>query len=189
LTSDLRVAGVSRITVAATPSTSTAHLSAYLVDYGPATSRSTTGEGIRTLTTESCWGENRTGDDACYRDTVATTASVDAQVIARGWADLANYSSLSTPRTLVPGTKYTISFRLSAADWVVPRGHRLGLVIAGNDSSMTTTPSQLPRVTVTLGETSAQIPIVGTLPQATTHTPAADPAKIQADITPGRLDG
>jgi X-Pro dipeptidyl-peptidase len=189
LTSDLRVAGVSRITVAATPSTSTAHLSAYLVDYGPATSRSTTGEGIRTLTTESCWGENRTGDDACYRDTVATTASVDAQVIARGWADLANYASLSTPRTLVPGTKYTINFRLSATDWVVPRGHRLGLVIAGNDSSMTATPSQLPRVTMTLGETSAQIPIVGTLLQATTHSPALDPTKIQTDITPGRLDG
>ncbi|MET0238195.1 MAG: Xaa-Pro dipeptidyl-peptidase [Kibdelosporangium sp.] len=189
LTSDLRVAGVSRITVAATPSTSTAHLSVYLVDYGPATSRSTTGEGIRTLTTESCWGENRTGDDACYRDTAATVSTVDAQVIARGWADLANYSSLSTPRTLVPGTKYTIGFRLSAADWVVPRGHRLGLVIAGTDSSMTTSPAQLPRITVTLGETSAQIPVVGTLPQAVTTGSGQDATRIQPDITPGRLDG
>jgi len=188
LTADLRVAGVSRITVAATPSTSTAHLSAYLVDYGTATARSSTGEGIRTLTTESCWGEDRPGDDACYRDTAATTTTVDAQVIARGWADLANYASLSTPRTLTPGTKYTMTFRLSTTDWIVPAGHRLALVIAGTDSSMTTTPAQLPRVTVSLAETSVQIPLLGTVPAA---QPTAGPqvTRIQHDTAPGRLDG
>ena len=187
LAADLRVAGVSRITVAATPSTSTAHLSAYLVDYGSATSRSSTGEGIRTLTTESCWGEDRPGDDACYRDTEATTATVDAQIIARGWADLANYSSLSTPQPLTPGTKYTMTFRLSTTDWILPAGHRLALVIAGNDSSMTSTPAQLPRVTINLAETSAQIPLLGTVPTARS---AAGPqvGRIQQDIVPGRLD-
>src|SRR6476469_378075 len=188
LTTDLRVAGVSRITVAATPSTSTAHLSAYLVDYGTATVRSTTGEGIRTLTTESCWGEDRPGDDACYRDTAATTTTVDAQVIARGWADLANYASLSTPRTLTPGTRYTMTFRLSTADWTVPAGHRLALVIAGTDSSMTTTPAQLPRVTIALAETSVQLPLLGTVPAA--RSAAGPPtARIQPDTVPGRLDG
>ncbi|HEU5474657.1 MAG TPA: Xaa-Pro dipeptidyl-peptidase [Actinophytocola sp.] len=188
LTSDLRVAGLSRITVAATPSTSTAHLSAYLVDYGSATSRGTTGEGIRTLTTESCWGEDRPGDDACYRDTVPTTAGVDAQIIARGWADLANHASLSTPRTLTPGTKYTITFRLSTTDWIVPRGHRLALVIAGNDSSMTTTPSRLPRITVSLAETTVVIPVVGTVP-AVPSGPAPRATLVQPDPVPGRLDG
>jgi X-Pro dipeptidyl-peptidase len=182
------VAGVSRITVAATPSTSTANLSAYLVDYGTATSRGTTGEGIRTLTTESCWGEDRPGDDACYRDTAATTASVTAQVIARGWADLANFASLSTPRALTPGTTYTITFRLSTTDWIVPRGHRLGLVIAGNDSSMTTTPAQLPRVTVSLATTSVQVPVIGALP-AFGSAPAPQVTLVQPDAVPGRLDG
>jgi X-Pro dipeptidyl-peptidase len=187
LTADLRAAGVSRITVAATPSTSTAHLSAYLVDYGTATVRSSTGEGIRTLTTESCWGEDRPGDDACYRDTAPTTATVDAQVIARGWADLANYASLSTPRTLTPGTKYTMTFRLSTTDWVVPAGHRLALVIAGNDSSMTATPAQLPRVTIDLAGTSVQVPLLGTVPAAgATGSPQV--TRIQPDAVPGRLD-
>ncbi|MBB4911611.1 CocE/NonD family hydrolase [Actinophytocola algeriensis] len=188
LATDLRVAGVSRVTVAATPSTSTAHLSAYLVDYGPATARGSSGEGIRTLATESCWGENRPGDDACYRDTVATTAAVDAQVIARGWADLANYASLSTPRTLTPGTRYTMTFRLSTTDWTVPAGHRLALVIAGNDSSMTTTPGQLPRVTIGLAETSVRIPLLGTVPAARSG-PAPEVVRIQPDPVPGRLDG
>jgi X-Pro dipeptidyl-peptidase len=188
LTADLRVAGVSRITVAATPSTSTAHLSAYLVDYGSATTRSSSGEGIRTLTTESCWGEDRPGDDACYRDTAATTATVDAQVIARGWADLANYASLSTPRTLTPGTKYTMTFRLSTTDWTVLAGHQLALVIAGTDSSMTSAPSQFPRVTISLAETSVRIPLLGTVPAARA---AAGPrvTRIQPDIVPNRLDG
>ncbi|HET9138469.1 Xaa-Pro dipeptidyl-peptidase [Actinophytocola sp.] len=188
LASDLRIAGISRITVAVTPSTSTAHLSAYLVDYGTATSRSSTGEGIRTLTTESCWGENRPGDDACYRDTAPTTATVDAQIIARGWADLANFASLSTPRTLTAGTRYTMTFRLSTTDWVVPRGHRLGLVIAGTDSTMTTTPSRLPRLTVSLADTFVQIPMTGSLPGA---QPGAAPqaALVQPDVSPGRLDG
>ena len=188
LTSDLRVAGVSRITVAATPSTSTAHLSAFLVDYGSATSRSSTGEGIRTLTTESCWGEDRPGDDACYRDTAPTTASVTAQVIARGWADLANFASLSTPRTLTPGSKVTMTFRLSTTDWIVPRGHRLALIIAGTDSSMTTTPSQLPRLTISLAETSVQIPMIGTI-QAAAAAAVPPALVVQPDAVPGRLDG
>ena len=133
-------------------------------------------------------GREPPGDDACYRDTAATTATVDAQIIARGWADLANYSSLSTPRTLTPGTKYTMTFRLSTTDWVVPAGHRLALVIAGNDSSMTSTPAQLPRVTVGLAETSVQLPLLGTVPAARS-TAGPQVTRIQPDTVPGQLDG
>ncbi|WP_045314432.1 Xaa-Pro dipeptidyl-peptidase [Lentzea aerocolonigenes] len=168
LTSDLRIAGTSSITVGVSSSTPTAHLTAYLVDYGPARVR--TGEGIRTLTTESCWGESRTGDDACYKNTEATAGNVDAQVIARGWADLANYASLSTPRAITPGTKYRMTFRLSTTDHLIPAGHRLGLLIAGTDSSATTRPSQLPRLTYDLADTSVRVPMKGSLPSA-----SADP--------------
>ncbi len=186
LTADLRLSGVSSLTVAASPSTSTAHLSAFLVDFGPATIRS--GEGIRTLTTESCWGESRTGDDACYRDTATTTTSVGAEIIARGWADLANHSSLTTPTTLVPGTKYTMTFRLSTTDHVVPRGHRLGLVIAGADTSQISAPSRLPRVTLDLARTSVGLPVVGAVP-ATTGDLTVGPVRVAPERAPGGLDG
>ncbi|GLZ29566.1 X-Pro dipeptidyl-peptidase [Lentzea sp. NBRC 105346] len=159
LGSDLRIAGTSSITVSVSSSTPTAHLTALLVDYGSAVTRS--GEGIETLSTESCWGENRPGDDACYFDTRTTSASVDAQVVARGWADLANYASLSQPRTLVPGTRYSMTFRLSTADHIVPAGHRLALIIGGTDSSAISRPSQLPSLTVDLSGTSVRIPLVG----------------------------
>jgi len=168
LASDLRVAGTSSITVGVSSSTPTAHLTAYLIDYGQARVR--TGDGIRTLTTESCWGESRTGDDACYYDTEATAGDVDAQIIARGWADLANYASLSAPRTITPGTKYRMTFRLSTTDHVIPAGHRLGLLVGGTDSSMIVRPSQLPRLTVDLADTSVRIPLRGSVPSA-----SADP--------------
>jgi X-Pro dipeptidyl-peptidase len=188
LAADLRLSGTSSLTVAATPSTSTAHLTAYLVDYGPATIRSTSGEGIRTLTTESCWGESRTGDDACYRDTEATSTTVNAEVIARGWADLANYSSLTTPSPLRAGTKYTMTFRLSTTDHIVPAGHRLGLVIGGTDSTMIGRPSSLPKVTVDLAGTSVRLPVAGAVP-TTSEAPAFDSVQSLPDVTPGRLDG
>ncbi|MEV4319326.1 Xaa-Pro dipeptidyl-peptidase [Actinocrispum sp. NPDC049592] len=188
LTSDLRIAGISKITVTASPSTATAHLSAFLVDYGPATIRSTTGEGIRTLTTESCWGEDRPGDDACYKNTVPTVSNVDAHVFSRGWADLANFSSLSTPRTLTPGTKYTMTFRLSTTDHIVPKGHRLAIVIAGTDSTMIPAPAQLPRLTVDLARTALQIPAVGTPAQEATTAPIPAPANLEPDTYPASLD-
>src|SRR5437763_7238609 len=73
LANDLLVSGTSSITVTATPSTTSARVSAVLVDYGPATIRnfSGSGEGIRTGTTETCWGSSAPGDDACYKVTSA----------------------------------------------------------------------------------------------------------------------
>ncbi|MCE7006006.1 Xaa-Pro dipeptidyl-peptidase [Kibdelosporangium philippinense] len=191
LTHDVRLAGIPRVTVSATPSTPTAHLTAFLVDYGPATIRSRTGEGIRTLTNETCWGENRPGDDPCYKETEATVSNVDATIVARGWADLANYKSLSAEQPLTPGQKYSMTFRLSTADYVVPKGHRLALVIAGSDTSMVLSPAQLPGVSVHLAETSVQLPVAGIFGGAsiaeTQQAPQA--SRVQQDITPGRLDG
>jgi X-Pro dipeptidyl-peptidase len=186
LTADLRLSGITTLTVAASPSTSTAHLSAFLVDYGPATVRS--GEGITTLTTESCWGESRTGDDACYLDTATTTTSVGAEIIARGWADLANHSSLTTPTALVPGTRYTMTFRLSTTDHIIRQGHRLGLVIAGADTSQINAPSRLPKVTLDLAGTSVRLPVVGAVP-ATTGDLTIGQVRVAPDRAPDGLDG
>lgn len=180
LTSDLRLSGTGSVTAKVTPSTTTAHLSAYLVDYGPATIRS--GEGIRTLTTESCWGENRTGDDACYLDAAATSQNVDAQIISRGWADLANYASLSQPRALQAGGTYSITFRLSTTDRVIPAGHRLALVIAGTDSTAIVAPARPPKLTVSLAGTSVLLP-TASLPR-TTHAPAPDVTRLPAEPVP-----
>ena len=144
LEKDLRLAGTGSITVHAAPGTDTAHLSAMLVDYGPATTRDYLGpgEGIRDVGTESCWGESRPGDDGCYRDTEATKSDVDFEIVSRGWADLANHGSLSQESPLTPGTGYEMTFRLATTDHVVPAGHRLALIIGGTDREFIVAPAE-----------------------------------------------
>ncbi|MBB1160265.1 Xaa-Pro dipeptidyl-peptidase [Amycolatopsis dendrobii] len=166
LTSPVQVSGTSSITVTATPSTSTARLSAMLVDYGPAKIRnfSGPGEGIVTGTERTCWGSSIDGDSACYKVTSADTTNVDYTIISRGWADLANYQSLSREARLTPGKAYTMTFRLASTDHIVPAGHRLALVIGGTDANFITGPANPPKLTIDLAKTSAQVPLVGTVP-------------------------
>jgi X-Pro dipeptidyl-peptidase len=171
LASDLQVSGTSSVTVTATPSTSSARVSAVLVDLGAATIRNFagSGEGIKTGTAENCWGSSAAGDDACYRIASADVKKVNYTIISRGWADLANYASLSQERVLTPGTAYTMTFRLASTDHIVPRGHALALIIGGTDGSFIRGPAQPGRVTLDLARTSASVPLAGVVPAATTH--------------------
>lgn len=150
------------MTVTATPTTSTAHLSAVLVDLGPDTVRdySAAGEGVTTLTERTCWGPSTTGDSSCFRETRARTADVDHTIFSRGWADLGNHSG-GTGARLTPGTPYTITLDLHASDHVVPAGHRLALIIAGTDEDLIDPPSSTPTLTIDLRRTSAKVPLVG----------------------------
>ncbi len=189
LAAALQVSGTSSVTVTATPSTSSARVSALLVDLGPATIRNFagSGEGIRTGTTETCWGSSAPGDDACYRVASADVKKVTYTILSRGWADLANYASLSQERPLTPGTAYTMTFRLASTDHIVPRGHALALIIGGTDGSFIRGPAQPGRVTLDLARTSASVPLAGVVPAATTHpalgggvfVPSSGPAELR----------
>ncbi|WP_020660308.1 Xaa-Pro dipeptidyl-peptidase [Amycolatopsis benzoatilytica] len=166
LSSPVQVSGTSSITVTATPSTSSARLSAMLVDYGPATIRNFAGagEGIVTGTQRNCWGASTASDSACYLVTSADKKNVDYTIISRGWADLANYQSLSREATLTPGKAYSMTFRLASTDHVVPAGHRLALVIGGTDAGFLAGPADPGKLTIDLGKTSAQVSLAGVVP-------------------------
>ncbi|WP_153812479.1 Xaa-Pro dipeptidyl-peptidase [Streptomyces sp. SUK 48] len=184
LTRDLRLSGMSRVTVTATPTTASAHLSAVLVDVGPDTIRdySDAAEGITTLKNRTCWGASTAGDSACYLETAAKKAEVDYTVFSRGWADLGHYASLAKGVPLTPGRSYTMTLTLAATDHVVPKGHRLALIIAGTDHDLIDPPATRPTVTVALGGTSAQLPLVGgaqAFARATSGTTAKAPAPKQ----------
>lgn len=163
LTRDLRLAGSSRVTVAVTPSTPTAHLSAVLVDLGPDTIRdyAASGEGIVTLPERTCWGPSTEGDSSCYRETRAKTADVGHTVVSRGWADLGEHAGTGRSEPLVPGKRYTFTVDLAATDHVVPRGHRLALIVAGTDRGLIDPPADTPTLTLDLARTSARVPFVG----------------------------
>ncbi|MET8773039.1 Xaa-Pro dipeptidyl-peptidase, partial [Streptomyces sp. NPDC004658] len=163
LTRDLRLSGSSTVTVTATPTTGSAHLSAVLVDVGPDTIRdyADSAEGITTLTERSCWGGSTAGDSACFKETAARTAAVDDTVVSRGWADLGHYAWPARGVPLTPGRAYTITLDLAATDHVVPAGHRLALIVAGTDKDLIDPPSSRPTLTVDLSRTSATVPVVG----------------------------
>ncbi|MFJ9407822.1 Xaa-Pro dipeptidyl-peptidase [Streptomyces sp. NPDC101393] len=163
LTAPLRLSGSGKVTVTATPSTSTAHLSAVLVDLGPDTIRNygAEGEGITTLDRSTCWGSGTTGDTGCFKETAADTAKVTQTVFSRGWADLGNYADAHKGRPLTPGKPYTITLDLGASDHIVPAGHRLALIIAGTDAGLIDPPSSKPRLTLDLSRTSAELPLTG----------------------------
>ncbi|WP_155055848.1 Xaa-Pro dipeptidyl-peptidase [Streptomyces blattellae] len=199
LTSDLRLSGSSEVTVTATPTTSTAHLSAVLVDLGPDTIRdyAASGEGIATLTDRTCWGASTTGDSACFKETKARTADVDYTIVSRGWADLGNHASVDTGVPLTPGKAYTITLDLGATDHVIPAGHRLALIVAGTDENLIDPPSTKPTLTLDLSRTSAHVPLVGgpkSFTRATAGSPPAAPAPtplagVQAPSTVHRIPG
>ncbi|MFD9395497.1 Xaa-Pro dipeptidyl-peptidase [Streptomyces sp. NPDC060000] len=163
LTRDLRLSGSSQVTVTATPTTATAHLSAVLVDLGPDTIRdyAASGEGISTLTDRTCWGASTTGDSACFRETAARTATVGQTVVSRGWADLGTYADPGRGVPLTPGRAYTLTIDLAATDHVVPAGHRLALIVAGTDRDLIDPPADTPTLTLDLSRTSARVPLVG----------------------------
>ncbi|WP_432117742.1 Xaa-Pro dipeptidyl-peptidase [Streptomyces sp. bgisy032] len=179
LVRDLRLSGSSEVTVTATPSTSAAHLSAVLVDIGPATIRdyADSGEGITTLTDRTCWGASTTGDSACFKETKAKTADVDYTIVSRGWADLGTHASARKGAPLTPGKRYTITLDLAATDHVVPRGHRLALIIAGTDRGLIDPPqADRPRLTLDLPRTSARVPFTGGAAAFARATSGAAPA-------------
>ncbi|MFF4959682.1 Xaa-Pro dipeptidyl-peptidase [Streptomyces sp. NPDC001222] len=163
LSRDLRVSGSSTVTVTVTPTTSSAHLSAVLVDLGPDTIRdyADAGEGITTLTDRTCWGASTAGDSACFKVTQAKKTEVTATVVSRGWADLGHYASDRKGVALTPGRAYPITLDLAATDHVVPEGHRLALIVAGTDKDLIDPPSSTPTLTVDLSRTAAHVPLVG----------------------------
>ncbi|MGW4033920.1 Xaa-Pro dipeptidyl-peptidase [Streptomyces sp. NPDC004838] len=185
----LRLSGSSKVTITATPTTRSAHLSAVLVDLGPDTIRDygASGEGITTLPERTCWGASAPGDSACFKETRARTKAVDYTVFSRGWADLGNHASDAEGRPLTPGRPYTITLDLHASDHVVPAGHRLALIVAGTDRDLIDPPADTPSLTLDLARTSAELPVVGGVPafeRATAGT-AATPARREAPLLDG----
>lgn len=205
LSRDLRISGSSKVTVTATPTTATAHLSAVLVDLGPDTIRAygAAGEGITTLADRTCWGASTPGDSACFKETEADTTDVGYTVVSRGWADLGTWADPRKERPLTPGRAYTMTLDLAATDHVVPAGHRLALIVGGTDKDLLDPPSTTPTLTLDLARTWAGLPLVGgaaafgratsgpypAVPSLTPAAPSLSGAVPPAAVTGPRLPG
>ncbi|GIH02517.1 X-Pro dipeptidyl-peptidase [Rhizocola hellebori] len=161
LTSAVRVAGTPTITLRVRSSKATTTLTAKLVAYGTATrvNYRASGEGISTLTTQSCWGSSSSTDDACYRDTAKVVSSAAQQVISRGWMDGQHRDSLTTTTAMNTSTFYTITFKLRPIDQVIAAGQRLGVVLTLSDPEFVSNHSTGATVTFDLAGSVLKLPI------------------------------
>lgn len=119
MTDDVRLSGTPELELTISHDQPVGQVTAYVVDYGTAPRVSTAGEGIRTLSQETCWGSSIAVDDACYREVERVVSETPLQVVARGWARLDG-----------PGT-HELTVELQPNDVLVKEGHHLGLVITG----------------------------------------------------------
>ena len=88
-------------------------------------------------------------------------AKITDNIISRGWADPQNHNSLRKGEPLVPGQFYEVNFELQPDDQVIPKGQQIGLMIFSSDRDFTLWPDPGTELTVDLGGTSIQIPVVG----------------------------
>ncbi|GIF96337.1 X-Pro dipeptidyl-peptidase [Catellatospora citrea] len=164
LTSDLRISGTPTITLRVRSSKATTTLTAKLVTYGTATrvNYRASGEGISTLTTESCWGSSSSTDDACYKNTAKVVSSAAYQVLSRGWMDGQHRDSLTTTTAMNTSTYYTITWKLRPIDQIIPAGQRLGLVLTLTDPEFATAHSTGATATIDLTASVLKLPIAPT---------------------------
>ncbi|MEU9579592.1 CocE/NonD family hydrolase [Streptomyces chilikensis] len=149
LTDDLRLSGPASLTTKVTTDAPTGQMAVALVDYGPARRVSASGDGARTVTTESCWGASSAVDDACYRDVERRIEQSDLQVLGRGWARLAG------------GGKHALTVELQTNDVLVPEGHQLGLVVTSYDGGTVRVDGAASAYRIDLAATTLNLPVRG----------------------------
>src|SRR5690606_28346901 len=135
-------------------------------DYGTRERFSTVGDGIRTLTTEDCWGAEADfggyHEEACYRQTEKTVASNPQELVTKGIIDGLNLESLTESTPLVPGKKYEVTFPLLPEDYVFEAGHQIGVILLGSYSGYSSRAKQnRAEITVHFDSTRITLPVVG----------------------------
>jgi X-Pro dipeptidyl-peptidase len=92
--------------------------------------------------------------------------SINDDVITRGWADPGNAGAddIKRPRAgrpLTPGEFVELEFDLQPDDQIIPAGARIGLMIFSSDRDFTLHPDPGTTLTIDLGATSVELPVVG----------------------------
>ncbi len=166
LARDLRISGTPEVNLKLKSTKSTATLGALLVDYGTDTRVNYlgSGSGVKTLSTEDCNGDSTTTDDGCYRQVATDTITSDVNVVARGFLDAQNRSSLSQPSPLTPGTYYSINWATLPQDYTFKTGHRLALILTGTDNDVVGDSPTNASVTIDLAGSNVTLPVLGAAP-------------------------
>ncbi|MBY8874231.1 Xaa-Pro dipeptidyl-peptidase [Micromonospora sp. PLK6-60] len=166
LKAPLHISGTPYVKINATVNGEDTSFAGLLVDYGTRERFSTTGDGVRTLTTEDCWGESANwgghAEEACYKQVAKNVASNPQELVTKGIIDGLNLDSLSVSTPLVPGAKNEVDVRLMPEDYVFETGHQIGVVLLGSYSGYSSRAKQTRAdITVHFDRSRIELPIVG----------------------------
>jgi X-Pro dipeptidyl-peptidase len=163
LEEDVRLSGIPEISLRAKVNKEDSNLTVLIVDYGTDTRihHEGPGEGVRTLNTESCWGESISTDDGCYKETEKTTHTAPYEVVTRGWFDPQNWKTIEKDDPLKVGKSYKFEWDVLPEDYVFKEGHRIGIIIAGSDRRRTIPSTTGATFEVKLGQSYISLPVVG----------------------------
>jgi X-Pro dipeptidyl-peptidase len=140
-----------------------AYFGAILVEYGPSTQNSRTGDGIQQTTLpEECYGESSQHDDGCYRPVAYRPTEVTQWRVTKGILDGQNRNSSAEATPMVPGRMHRIEFPLLPNDYVFSPGNRIGVVVVGSYRSYSAARlSSRPTISVNLENSRITLPIFG----------------------------
>ncbi|GAA2800242.1 Xaa-Pro dipeptidyl-peptidase [Saccharopolyspora taberi] len=82
-------------------------------------------------------------------------------IVTRGWADPQNREALDRTTPIEPGKTYDIEVAMQPDDYVLPAGHRLGVVLLSSDHDFTLRPKPGVGIELNLERTRISIPVVG----------------------------
>ena len=82
-------------------------------------------------------------------------------LITRGWADPQNAASIWESKPLVPGEFVELEFDLQPDDQIIKAGQKIGFMIMSSDKDFTLHPEPGTELSIDLGGTSIELPIVG----------------------------
>ncbi len=87
----------------------------------------------------------------------------DGQVrlVTEGWTDPQNRTSASVTTPIEPGEAYDLNVALEPQQYLVQRGHRIGLVLLSSDHDFTLRPPPGTRLSVGLAGTRLLLPVTG----------------------------
>jgi len=162
----VRISGTVHVRIRASVDQVDTNFTALLVDYGrgdKTTMRAhdSSGEGIRNLAEEGCYGESGGADNACYLKTEATIKEVGRELVSRGFLDARHHESVRSNSPLTPGETYTFKWSIFGEDYIFPIGHQIGIVIAGSDADYTLADQNGATITVKLKKSRVGLPVVG----------------------------
>ena len=175
LKADLRLSGSPRLRLRASLDKPQSNIAAMLVDYGPSTQITRSGDGISTPANapSDCWGASSTrvgpdgqvmDFDACYQQPTKPTVNISATQgwrLTRGIIDSSNRESLYVESPVTPGVEYEFDFPIMPVDYTIPAGHRLGVVLMANYNALQRNGTTGTRITLNARLSTVSLPVVG----------------------------